>query len=601
MQWSTACSDWERRIVARQSLIPFPPLFQAEADAALAVFKSLKIVDAPGQPTFGEAAEPWVFWFVAAIFGAYDAESAKRLISDFFLLISKKNSKSTIAAGIMLTALIRNWRHSAELLILAPTLEIANNSYKPARDMVKADPDLDKLLHVQENFRQITHRITRATLKVVAADTDTVGGKKAAFILIDELWIFGKRANAENMLREATGGLASRPEGFTIYLTTQSDEPPAGVMRQKLRYARGVRDGLIDDPRFLPVLYEFPAAMVKSKAYEDRRNFYVTNPNLGVSVDQAFLDREFGMAEEAGADSLRGFLAKHLNVEIGLALRSDRWNGADYWESAADPTLTLQTLIDRCEVVLVGIDGGGLDDLLGLAALGRETGTRRWLLWSKAWAHTSVLERRKSEAPRLRDLEQAGDLRIVDDMDIAFGEAADVAAEIDAAGVLAEVDLDPMGVGAIIDALAERGIEGDDRVVGVPQGWQLNGAIKTTEVKLANGTFKHAGQALMAWSVGNAKAEPKGNAVTITKQTAGTAKIDPLIACFCAVARMSRNPEAAGKSVYDRLAESDPQSEAARPLTEADEASILRDPTHPRWQEMRERHEERLALADEEW
>jgi phage terminase large subunit-like protein len=544
MEWTTACPDWSERVVARKSLVPFAPLFPSEATAALDVFKSLRIVDAAGQPTFGEAAEEWVFDFVEAIFGAYDPDSARRLITEFFLLISKKNGKSTIAAAIMLTALIRNWRHSAELLILAPTLEVANNSYKPARDMVKADPELDRLLHVQENFRQITHRITRAVLKVVAADTDTVGGKKAAFILIDELWIFGKRANAENMLREAAGGLASRPEGFTIYLTTQSDEPPAGVMRQKLSYARGVRDGRIDDKRFLPVLYEFPDAMVKAEAYRQKVNFYITNPNLGVSVDQEFLEREFEKAVEAGEDSLCGFMAKHLNVEMGLALRSGRWNGADYWQQAADPSITLATLLDRCEVALVGIDGGGLDDLLGLAVLGRERGTRRWLLWSKAWAHTSVLERRKSEASRLKDFENAGDLVIVDDMEVAFGEAADIAAQVDAAGVLAEVDLDPMGVGAIIDALAERGIDGDDRIIGVPQGWQLNGAIKTTEVKLANGTLWHAGQPLMAWAVGNAKAEPKGNAVTITKQTAGTAKIDPLIAAFCAVARMSRNPVA---------------------------------------------------------
>ena len=82
---------------------------------------------------------------------------------------------------------------------------------------------------------------------MVAADGDTVGGKKAVGVLIDEAWLFGKNVKAPDIIREATGGLASRPEGFVIWLTTQSNEPPAGVFREKLKYSRAVRDGRIDD------------------------------------------------------------------------------------------------------------------------------------------------------------------------------------------------------------------------------------------------------------------------------------------------------------------------------------------------------------------
>jgi phage terminase large subunit-like protein len=217
-----------------------------------------------------------------------------------------------------------NWRQSAELLILSPTKEIADNSYKPIRDFIKADEELQRLLKVQDYFRTITHLETGATLKVVAADSDTVSGKKASFVFVDELHEFGKQAKASNMLLEATGGLTSRPEGFVIYATTQSAEPPAGVFKTKLTYARKVRDGEVTDPKFLPLIYEFPDAMLKAKAYEDLRNAYVTNPNWGASVDVERVTQLRSQAKEEGENEFREFLAKHLNVEIGLNLRSDR-------------------------------------------------------------------------------------------------------------------------------------------------------------------------------------------------------------------------------------------------------------------------------------
>lgn len=540
MEWTTACPDWQARIVARQSLIPCDPLFPAEAEAALAVFDELRMVDAPGSPQMREVCRPWVREFVGSVFGAYDPVEGRRLIRDFFLLVSKKNAKSTTAAGIMLTALIRNWRQSGEFAILAPTIEIANNSFAPARDMVKADEELSDLLHVQEHYRTITHRVTGATLKVVAADSETVGGKKSIGVLIDELWLFGKRPNAENMLREATGGLASRPEGFVIYLSTQSDEPPAGVFRQQLNYARQVRDGKIEDRRYLPVLYEFPESMVKAKEHRDPRVFYVTNPNLGASVDEEYLTREMQKAEAAGEESMCGFLAKHLNIEIGLSLRSDRWAGADYWEQQADRTLTLDELLARCDVLEVGIDGGGLDDLLGLCVAGRDI-AGRWLTWHRAWAHPVALERRKADAARMRDFAADGDLvlvgRIGDDVD----EVVSIVLRCYETGLLDKVGVDAVGIGAIVDGLTDAGIPAES-IVAVSQGWRLAGSIKTTERRLAEGALLHAGARMMDWCVGNAKVEPKGNAVMITKQASGYGKIDPLMATFNAVELLSRAP-----------------------------------------------------------
>lgn len=548
-EWSTSCVDWAARLRARESIIP-PPIFPDQAEQALAIFKQLKIVDAPGSPTFGESCAEWVFDLVRSIFGAYDADSGRRLITEWFILIPKKNSKSTIAAGIMMTAIILNWRQSAEFSVLAPTVEVANNAFAPARDMVQKDDELEVLMHVQTHIKTITHRESGAALKVLAADQNTVGGKKSVGTLVDELHLFGKMPSAENMFREALGGLASRPEGFVIWLTTQSDEPPAGVFKQKLDYARDVRDGKINDPSFVPIIFEHPPEMVADGSALKLENMAMVNPNIGYSVDHAFLEREFKKAELAGGDSFRGFLAKHANVEIGLNLRADRWAGAEFWEQQARDQITLDYLLEWSEVIDIGIDGGGLDDLLGLAIVGRHRQTRDWLVWTHAWAHPSVLERRKSEASRFHDFARDGDLTLVRHMGEDVAEVAEIVASIEASGLLDRIGCDPAGLGAILDALIDAQVP-QEKIVGVSQGWKLTGAIKTAERKLAEGGMLHGGQPLMAWCVGNARIEPRGNAIVITKQAAGTAKIDPLMALFNAVNLMSLNPE--GNNISDFL------------------------------------------------
>jgi len=83
-----------------------------------------------------------------------------------------------------------------------------------------------------------------------------------------------------------------------------------------------------------------------------------------------------------------------------------------------------------------------------------------------------------------------------------------------------------------------------EQIVAISQGWKLNGAIKTTERKLAGGEMVHSGSRLMNWVAGNARVVAQGNAISITKQASGSAKIDPLMATFDATSLMALNPDA---------------------------------------------------------
>ncbi|ABD25093.1 phage Terminase [Novosphingobium aromaticivorans DSM 12444] len=567
--WSTACQDWRERIVARESIAPCGPLFPAKAADALGVFKSLQVTDLPKRengthPTLGEVCDQFVFDLVAAIFGAEDPETGERLIKEFMLLISKKNGKSMIAAGIMVTALILNWRPNAILQILAPTIEVANNSFEPAMGMVRADAELAIVLKVVEHQRQIKHLTTGAVLRVIAADSDTVAGGKAAMTLIEELWLFGKKAKAAAMLREALGGGSARPEGFTLYITTHSDEPPAGVFKTKLSYFRDVRDGEIEDPATFPMLYEWPEDLLECESYLDPEFFYVTNPHVGRSVSIEWLKSELQKEQIGEGEGLQIFLAKHLNVEIGLRLRRDRWGGAELWLDAANDDLDLDQLLERCEVAIVGLDMGGRDDLAGAGVVGREKGTGIWLGWAHAWAQRVALERRKQVAPTLQGFAAEGDLTFTDSGEEIVSAMARLAIRVRDSGKMPAdggVAVDAWGIGPLVDALVQAGFDPGDEamkraghIASIRQGVGLSSAIYTLEFKLGDGMFRHDGSNMMAWCVSNALVKLRGSALYVDKETSGAGKIDPFVALLNAVKRMEEGPVAVAGGVDSWLA-----------------------------------------------
>jgi len=549
--WDTSCVDWEARILSGRSLVPDLPLFQDEADRALRIFKRLRLPDVIGTPTMAEACGEWFYPIVAALFGSYNPVTNERMIQEFFQVIPKGNAKTSNGGAIMVVALIMNRRPQAEFLFVAPTIEVAGYAFKQAEKTILLDSELTKLFRIQRHLRTMTHMRTGATLQIKAADTDVITGGKQVGTMIDETHVFAKHNDAEAVFLELRGALGKRPDGFLFQVTTQSKDPPAGVFKRELAVARDVRDGRVKLP-LLPIVYELPQRLTADMKWKDPAIWSLVNPNLGRSVRRDFLERELMKAESAGPAELARFASQYVNVEIGGANASDAWRGAEFWDRNGDKGLTLDEVISRSEIAVVGIDGGGLDDLLGLAVLGRDRDTRDWLHWGHCWAHSIVLERRKSIVSELRDFEAAGDLTIVENVGDDVQAVADIVERIEGEGLLPEkvaIGVDQAGITEIVDAITQRGIA-LERIVGIPQGWKLNNAILTTERRLAGGTFKHGASAMMAWQARNAKIEMKGSARTITKQASGTAKIDALLAIYDAVHVMGHNPES-GRSFWD--------------------------------------------------
>lgn len=498
--------------------------------------------------TLDEVGGEWFRDIVRAMFGSVDPVTRQRMIRELFALVPKKNSKTTDGALLMVTALLMNQRPRASFVMTAPVQDVAQLAFDAAAGAIDLDGVLSRKFHVRHHLKTILHRETKAELEIMTFDPSVLTGQKiSGGALIDELHVCAKMAKAPKALRQIRGGMLPFPESFLAFITTQSDDPPVGVFAEELTKARDIRDGKREGA-MLPVLYEFPREVQESpdRKWEQPALWPLVTPNLGKSITVERLIADHADAKATSESELRIWASQHLNVQIGVALAAAGWAGAEFWERRGDPLLTLDALLARSEVVVVGVDGGGLDDLLGLAVVGREKGTRKWLHWSHAWAHEIVLERRQELEPKLRDLEREGDLTIVGLPGQDVIELADYVQKINEAGLLPEkhaIGVDPAGIGAVVDELTldDRGID-MDQIIAVSQGWKLNGAIKTTERAVAGGDFVHGAQPLMAWAVGNAKVVPVGNAVTITKQAAGSAKIDPLMATFNAVTLMALNP-----------------------------------------------------------
>jgi phage terminase large subunit-like protein len=578
MAWDFSCVDWQAKLRAGEPPIPKLALNEPAADRAVSIYNRLRLHDVPGTPTRGTHGGEWFRQAVVrplfgSQFGSLQDGTCRRELREIFLLVPKKNDKTGGGAAVMMTALFLNERPRGEFLLVAPSHAVAEIAFNACLGMIEEDDraqrELDgkkgllkHLFRTQPHLKKITHKDTGATLRVKTFDQKIVVGAKTVGVLLDEFWELAKHPKAANIIGQLSGGQLPIPEAFRLIITTQSDDVPVGVFKDKLHQAREVRDGTAKGGMMLPVLFELPEETMRSGAWRLPENWGLVNPNLDRSITIDGLKEIWADAEAAGEKEMRRAASQHFNIEIGMGLGTDRWAGADYWERRADKTITLDRILAICEVIVVGIDGGGADDLFGLVVMGRERGTKRWLVWSRGWCFRKVLDRRKSIASALLGFASAGELIIIDDDIEGEGVIPDIPSIVEVvkrikdAGLLSCVAMDPEGLGAMVDALGEIGVRSDDKnLFGIDQrGHKLMNSLRSIERKLIDGTFRHSDCGLMNWCVDNVKIEATASAMRATKQFAGDRKIDLFMAMLDAGDRMSLNPEVQGKSIFDNAA-----------------------------------------------
>lgn len=295
--------------------------------------------------------EPWQEQqIVRPLFGWKRADGTRRY-REAYIEIPKKNGKSTLAAGIALLLLFADGEAGCEVYSAAGDKEQARIVFNDAKLMRGASPELRKRSRAYKDT--IVAHATASKYQVLSADAPTKHGLNPHGIVFDELHV---QPNRELWDTLTTGG-AARRQPLTVALTT------AGVDRhsicwEKHDYALKVLDGSIPDPSFLAVIY----AAEETDDWRAPATWAKANPNLGISVKEAFLQDQVKKADDSLA-YLNTFKRLHLNIWTESVTR---WISPDRW-TACGAVFDPEMLVGRA--CYGGLDLSTTTDITALELL----------------------------------------------------------------------------------------------------------------------------------------------------------------------------------------------------------------------------------------
>ena len=240
--------------------------------------------------------------FISALFGFVDKKTGYRKYRETLLYVARKNGKSVLLSGLALYMLIADKEAGAEIYSVASKKDQAKIIYEETFNMIRQSPDLIQV--VKKRKSDLYFNLTFSKFQPLGKNSDTLDGLNSSLVIIDELHSIKDR-NLYEVMKQSQ---SARRQPLLIMITT------AGTIRECIfddmyKYACGVCDGTIDDPHFLPIIYELDS----KEEWLDPMKWEKANPGLNHIKKLDDLISKVARAKQSPRD-LTGVLVKDFNV-----------------------------------------------------------------------------------------------------------------------------------------------------------------------------------------------------------------------------------------------------------------------------------------------
>lgn len=475
--------------------------------------------------------ERWQQSIIANLFGWFRADGSRRY-REALLFVPRKNGKTPLAAGIALYILFCDPEFGQQNYLAAGEREQAGYLFRQCKGMVQRKQALEKNCRCYGSTaaagqsQSIVRQSRNSFLRVVSADADTKHGGNTSLAIIDELHVQPNR----DLVDVFTTSMASanRKNPLLIYLTT-SDFERESICNEKHDYACKVRDGVIDDPSFLPIIYEAS----KEDDWTSPETWRKANPNLGVSVSLEYLERECKRAQETPAYE-NTFKRLHLNLRTEQDVR---WLSLDSWDTC------------KREFTAADLEGrpcfGGLDlaSTTDIAAFVLVFPGEPLFVLPFFWVPKERMRarERKDRVPYAtwagKGLIRATDGNVID-YDVIRRDINRLRETFD----VRKVAVDRWNASQIVTQLIGDGLE----IEYFGQGFaSMTAPTKQIERLVVSRQLAHDGHAVLRWMVSNASVEEDAAGNQKPSKKKSTEKIDGVVAAIMAVGIST------GEAVYD--------------------------------------------------